>query len=101
MFKKLTLIAFTVLLVASFANASTKSMPKTEGTIQKIDSATHTLTVQVGSDTKTFHFSSKTQYLTNGKSVKTMDLKEGEKISITADSKNFAKKIELEEQKTN
>lgn len=103
MLKKLSILAFAILLAASFASAATSkaTTPKIEGTIQKVDSTTHTLTVQVGSDTKTFHFSTKTQYLANGKSVKTMDLKEGQKISIWADSKNFAKKIELEPEKTN
>lgn len=102
MLKKLSIIAFTVLLAASFASASSKSTtPKIEGTIQKIDTATHTITVEVGTETKTFHYSDKTQFRASGKTTKVMDFKTGEKISIYADSKNFAKKIEMEAAKTN
>jgi hypothetical protein len=50
--------------------------------------------VQIGTDSKTFKYSDKTTWTQDGKKVKTMDLKEGDKVSIYSDSKNFARRIE-------
>lgn len=99
MTKRLTIIGIALLLFAGFGYATTKSMSKSssikhEGTIQKIDPATHTIVVQVGSDTKTFKFSDKTMWARDSKRVHNTDLKVGDRVTIYSDSKNFARRIE-------
>jgi hypothetical protein len=110
--KKITILTLMALLVVSFGFAatkttmkpassthktmkpsSTKGTMKQEGTIQKIDPATHTIVLQIGSDTKTFTFNDKTSWVKNGKKVKNLDLKVGDKIWIYSDSKNVAQRI--------
>ena len=113
MMRKISFISFALLLIAAFSFAATsasststskagttsKSMSKSsttkrEGTIQKVDTAMHTIVVMVGTDSKTFKFSDKTSWMKDGKKVKSMDLKEGDKITVYSDSKNFARRIE-------
>lgn len=67
---------------------------KQEGTIEKIDFTRHTVVVQVGSNSKTFKFSDKTMWMSDGKKVKSVDLKVGNKVAVYSDSKNVARRIE-------
>ena len=113
MIKRISLLVFACLLVASFSfaadtaakAASTKSesaksmkmdMAKVSGTVDKIDSKTHTLTINTGTESKNVTVGSHTVYMEGGKKVKGTTLKEGAKVDVWADSKNMAHKIEIE-----
>lgn len=102
MLKRITLMLCAALLIGAFAQAATKATPaptpKIEGTIQSIDAAKHTVTVQVGTDVKTITVSSKTTYMVDGKKSHMTDLKAGQNVSIDADSKNVAKSIDVKPQ---
>lgn len=111
--KKITILTLMALMVVSLSFAATKASMKPagttsthhssksssmktmkqEGTVQKIDAATHTIVLQVGSETKTFTFNDKTSWVKSGKKVKNLDLKVGDKIWIYSDSKNVAQRI--------
>jgi hypothetical protein len=102
MIKKITMFVFAALLIASFSYATTHSskmsLTKTEATVQSVDSAKHTFTAMVGSDTKTYHFTTKTHLEMNGKSAKWSDVKVGDHIDIYTDSKGNVERIKLEQQ---
>jgi Cu/Ag efflux protein CusF len=107
--KKITILTLMALMVVSLSFAATKATSTThhstksastpkgtmkqEGTVQKIDAATHTIVLQIGSETKTFTFTDKTSWVKNGKKVKNLDLKVGDKVWIYSDSKNVAQRI--------
>jgi Cu/Ag efflux protein CusF len=71
-------------------------MAKTSGTVDKMDAKAHTITVNTGTESKTFTVGSHTSYLEGGKKVKSTSLKEGAKVDVWSDSKNMAHKVEIE-----
>ena len=115
MMKRISMLVLACLLVASFSFAAetaskdatsskpatmkseTKSsMTKISGTVDKIDVKAHTLAINTGTETKTVSYGSKTSYLQNGKKVKSTELKSGQKVDVWADSKNMARKVDIE-----
>jgi len=86
----------TTTTTKSMTKSSMKSMPKVEGTVQKVDPATKTVSVQVGTDTKDYTYGTKTWFMSGKKRVKSTELKVGDKVSFTADSKNMIHKLEIE-----
>jgi len=117
MVKKIFVLAFALVIMVGFAYAATQSSSsskqttssatksttsskssatKVEGTFQSMDAKAHTLTVQVGTDTKTYHYSSKTSFMSDKKMVKSSTLKAGDKVDLWVDSKNHARKVEIE-----
>jgi Cu/Ag efflux protein CusF len=112
MVKRISMLVFACLLVASFSFAaetatkaatpsktttSTKSsMTKVSGTVDKIDAKAHTLAINTGTETKTVSYGSKTSYVENGKKVKSTELKSGQKVDVWTDSKNMARKVDIE-----
>jgi Cu/Ag efflux protein CusF len=111
MIKRISLLIFACLLVAAFsfaadttpkapsaksATAKSMEMAKTSGTVDKMDAKAHTITVNTGTESKTFTVGSKTSYLEGGKKVKSTTLKEGAKVDVWSDSKNMAHKVEIE-----
>jgi Cu/Ag efflux protein CusF len=113
MIKRISILVFACLIVAAFSfaadtpsTAATTKAPsksamksdleKVSGTVEKMDSKTHTVTVNTGTESKAFTTGSKTVYMQSGKKVKSTTLKEGDKVSVWSDSKNMAHKIEIE-----
>src|SRR5262245_9557436 len=115
MMKRILLLVFACVLVASFSFAAdtaakgttpsksatmkseTKSsMTKVSGTVDKIDAKAHTYAINTGTESKTVSFVSKTSYVQNGKKVKSTELKSGEKVDVWIDSKNVARKVDIE-----
>jgi len=107
------MLVFACLIVASLSYATGTSAPaattkapaksamksdleKVSGTIDKIDAKAHTVTVNTGTESKSFTIGSKTVYMEGGKKVKSTVLKQGDKIDVWTDSKNMAHKIEIE-----
>ena len=114
MLKKSFILAFALIVVVGFAYAATQSnsssktatsstassskmaaSTKVEGTIQSIDLKTHTMTVTVGAETKTYKFGTKTTFMNDKKHAKAAELKAGDKVTVTVDSKNYARKVEI------
>jgi hypothetical protein len=124
MLKKSLILTFALILVVGFAYAATQSSDsskattssssnskatsgsmsssskmaastKVEGTIQSVDLKTHTMTVTVGTDTKTYKFGTKTSFMSDKKHVKAAELKAGDKVTLTVDSKNYARKVDI------
>src|SRR5262245_58645552 len=103
MFRKIMMLCCMMLVAGALVQAAnatemhtaTSKSPRVEGTIKSIDSAKDTITVMVGSETRVFQLGSHTEYMENGKKVHMADLKEGAKVSINADSKNYARVLEI------
>lgn len=111
MLKRIALFAVAALLVAGFTfaadtTASTPAapakMPKAPapkmvapvmGTIDKIDTTAKTISVTVGTESKSFTYGSHTTFWSGKKKVKVEDLKAGDKITVTADSANMIHKL--------
>jgi|GEM_PF-5873070 len=107
MIKKISMLVFACLLVASFsfaADAAKTTMTKPEaskmmkvsGTVEKMDAKTHTLTINTGTETKSYTYGSHTSYMQGTKKVKSSVLKDGDKVDVYADSKNVLHKVEIE-----
>lgn len=112
MIKKISMLLLACVLMVSSGFAANKSdttkstttksatmksdMTKVSGTVEKIDFKTHTLTLNTGSETKSFTIGSKTAYVHEGKKVKSTNLKVGDKVDLWANSKNMAHKIDIE-----
>jgi len=113
MIKRISMLVFACLLVASLSfaattpkpastkseatkSASAQAMMKVSGTIEKIDAKTHTLSINTGTETKSFTFGIKTVYMQGTKKVKSTTLKEGDKVDVYPDSKNMIHKLEIE-----
>jgi hypothetical protein len=89
------LFAFTIANSVTAATRSAYTYTKMLGTVTKVDSMAHNITLQAGNDTKTIHFTSSTVFLNKGKKVKATSLKENEKVTVYLDSKEDAHKIEI------
>ncbi len=116
--KTLSLAIFVVLIITSILNAdtaksnpqTTKSTPEAEktekvkGKVKKIDLVKHTLKVKIGEKEQVYTFGSETRFVKQDKSVKgekeqpvePSTIKVGDKVAVTYDSKNFARKIKIE-----
>jgi hypothetical protein len=91
MMRKLSLIVLAVFLfgaVSAFAKDAA-----VEGTVQKMDK--NSITVQVGSEQKTFTFERGMKITVDGKRPKELTVKPGDKASIVADKNNVAKQIDF------
>lgn len=86
-------VAFLVLTVFLFGAVAHAASPAVEGTVQKINK--DSITVQVGSDQKTFTFDKKMKFTVNGKYPHALTVKAGDKATIVADKKNVAEKIDI------
>lgn len=119
MLKRITIVAFALVMVVGFAYGATQSSSssasstssttahhaastpasmastKVEGTVQSVDMKAHTITVTVGTDTKTYKFGTKTMFMNDKKHVKAAELKAGDKVTLTVDSKNYARKVDV------
>ena len=85
-------IAFLVLAVSIGAIAYAAA-PSVEGTVQKVSAKS--ITIQVGSDQKTFTFDQAVKFTVNGKEPSALKVKPGDKATIVADKKNVAQKIDI------
>jgi hypothetical protein len=81
--------------VSAKASAAAE-MPMMSGTIEKVNTTAHTVTVNLPNGTKTFSLGSKTVYVVNGRQFKHAKLSAGEKIDLYADSHDNARRIEIE-----
>lgn len=90
MLKKVSFLVMAVFLFGALAHAAA---PAVEGTVQKIDKSS--ITVQVGSDSKTFTFDRSLKFTVNGKHPANLTVKPGDKASIVANKSNVAEKIDV------
>lgn len=95
MLKRVAFLALAAFLLGAFAYAAS---PAVEGTVQKIDK--ESVTIQVGSDQKTFTFDKGLKFTVNGKRPHELTVKPGDKATIVADKKNVAEKIDITPQST-
>lgn len=98
MIRRISLFLFVALLVAglSMAAVSTKSkVTIVKGTIDKVDTTAHTLSVTVGTAAKNFTFNDKSYFFQGKTRVKADQLKQGDMIVVTADAKNYIRKADL------
>lgn len=86
-------IAFLVVAVFLFGALAYAASPAVEGTVQKIDR--NSITIQVGSDQKTFTFDRDVKFTMNGKVPNALTVKPGDKASVVANKKNVAEKIDI------
>ena len=86
-------IAFLVLAVFLFGALAHAAAPALEGTVQKINK--DSITIQVGSDQKTFTFDKKLKFTVNGKHPHEFTVKAGDKATIVAGKNNVAEKINI------
>ena len=113
MLKKISILAFVAVMAVGLAYAasstatkaadttksstsSSKSMyTKVDGTFVSMDAKAHTITVTVGTDNKTYKYSSHTSAWNGKKAVKLSTLKAGDKVTVSVDSKDNAHKVEV------
>src|SRR3954467_11303921 len=93
MLKKVSYLLLAALFVATLSWAAA---PAIEGTVQKVDK--NSITVQVGSDQKTFTYDHSLKFTVNGKHSVQMSVKPGDKASVVADKNNVAEKIDIQPQ---
>lgn len=103
MIRKISLFLFIALLAAGLSMAATTAKPAAKsasaavkGTVDKVDLTAHTISVMVGTESKNFTFNDKSYFFQGKTKVKVDQLKQGDKIAITADSKNYIRKADLE-----
>lgn len=76
---------------------SSMSSGRVEGTVQSVDTTADTITVQVGNETKTFHYAKTTSFMNGRHHMKSSSLstslKAGDKVSIYADSKDNIRRL--------
>jgi len=116
MLKKISILAFVAVMAvglvyaatgSSTASSSTKAADtstkaatsskytKVDGTFVSMDAKAHTITVTVGTDNKTYKYSSHTSAWSGKKAVKLSTLKAGDKVTVSVDSKDNAHKVEV------
>jgi Cu/Ag efflux protein CusF len=99
--RKLFLLAAVAVLTVSFAYAAApaKVVPtatRVKGTVDKVDTTAHTLTVTVGTASKTFTYNEKTTVFMSHKKAKIDDLKAGDKVSLSHDAKDYLRSVMIE-----
>ena len=77
------------------ATPSKSTYTKVDGTFVSMDAKAKTITVTVGTDNKTYKYSSHTSAWNNKKAVKLSTLKAGDKVTVSVDSKDYAHKVEI------
>ena len=91
MMKKLSLLVIAVFLLGSVSVFAKDAA--VEGTVQKMDK--QSITIQVGSEQKTYSFEKGLKITVDGKRPKELTVKPGDKATVVADKNNVAKKIDF------
>jgi hypothetical protein len=92
--KRISILMIAVFLFAGFAGFAHAAKAATaEGTIQKMDKKS--ITLQVGTESKTFTFREGMKITVNGKRPSNVNLKPGDKASVWANKNNVVDKIDV------
>src|SRR5205085_4440294 len=102
MIRKISMLLIVAALAATVGFAAAPSMAKksahhmmVKGTVDKIDTAAKTITVTVGTESKTYTYNQKSWIMQGKKKMKIDDLKSGDTVTVTADTKNYIRKIDI------